>query len=204
MRPGDMKKGLGGNRPALSIQPRAGQIYNTRALEFGADKYARANHYGPAPERLGANADVLRLLGYIDATMRHLTRVSDAINRALGTGGDLAAACATVDDESGGGFPASNLPDLAHALASLNIGVSCAVDDGLLPADPGQPWKQAIAPEASLPQKDNPTSERERVQGLATRRKDLVTAKLAATSPIDYENAKRALEMFDLQAAEAP
>lgn len=161
---GDMKHGLGGTRPQMSILPRSGLIYGGRAIEYGADKYSRGNYHGPAPAKLGEDAEAKRLLGYIDATMRHLTRVSDAINRALGTGGDIAAACATVDSEASGGFPASNLPDLAHALASLLIGVSCGVDDGLLPADPGQPWAQSG--EAGLPQKENPAAERARVASL--------------------------------------
>lgn len=164
---GDMKHGLGGARPALSLVPRTGAIYSVRATEYGADKYARGNYHGPPPTKLGANAGVMRLLGYIDATMRHLMHVSDKINRALGTGGDLAAACACVDDEASGNFPASMLPHLAHALASMNIGISCAVDDGLLPADPGQPWKKAITVEPGLPQKDDPAAEKARVAALA-------------------------------------
>ncbi len=163
---GDMKHGLGGARPALSLVPRTGAIYGVRATEYGADKYARGNYHGPPPAKLGANAGVMRLLGYIDATMRHLMHVSDKINRALGTGGDLAAACACVDDEASGNFPASMLPHLAHALASMNIGISCAVDDGLLPADPGQPWKKVITVEAGLPQKDDPAAEKARVAAL--------------------------------------
>ena len=157
----DMKHGLGGARPAMSIVPRTAIIYGGRGTEYGADKYARGNYHAPPPAKLGPNAGVMRLLGYIDATMRHLTHVSDRINRALGTGGDLAAACACVDDEASGGFPASMLPHLAHALASMNIGISCAVDDGLLPADPGQPWKKSG--ETGLPQKDDPAAERARI-----------------------------------------
>jgi hypothetical protein len=163
--PGDMKAGLTTDaRAKLSILPRIGLIYACRAIEYGADKYARGNYHGPPPAALGKDAGAKRLLGYIDATMRHLTRVSDALNRALGTGGDLVAAAATVDDDGGGKFAPSMLPDLAHALASLVIGVSCAVDDGLLPADPGQPWAQKG--EQGLPQKDDPAAERRRIEQL--------------------------------------
>lgn len=161
--PGDMKQGLTSSRPKMSIVPRSGLIYSVRPLEYGAAKYARANYHGPAPTGVSS---VERLLGYLDATQRHITRVTDAINRALGTGGDLVAACRTVDSDGGGKFPASNLPDLAHALASLLIGVTCAVDDGLLPEDPGQPWKELLEPEIGLPQKDDPAAERARVQAL--------------------------------------
>lgn len=165
---GDMKHGLGGARPQLSIVPRVGAIYGGRAIEYGADKYARGNYHGPPPAKLGDNAEAKRLLGYIDAAMRHLMHVSDRINRALGTGGDVAAACAAVDDEASGNFPASMLPHLSHALASLLIGVSCAADGKLIPEDPGQPWKAALASaEPGLPQKDNPELERRRVADLA-------------------------------------
>jgi hypothetical protein len=152
-------------RVPMSILPRTAQIYMARAIAFGAAKYARGNYHGPPPASLGANAGAMRLLGYIDAAQRHLARVADAMNRALGTGGDLAAAAATRDEDGGGKFPASMLPDLAHALASLGIGVSCGVDDGLLPEDPGQPWV-AAGTEQGLPQKDDPDAERARVEAL--------------------------------------
>jgi hypothetical protein len=171
MKLGDMKSGLvGGARPKLSILPRHGLIHGTRAIEFGADCYARGNYHNPPPEELGT-ADVAgakRLLGYIDATARHLSKVADQINRALGTGGDLAEAASVVDDVAKKDFPASGLPDLSHAIASLLIGVTCAVDDGLLPADPGQPWAaelEAVTATTSeeLAQKDDPAAERRRI-----------------------------------------
>jgi hypothetical protein len=166
---GDMKAGLTGRhgaRPQLSILPRAGLDYGARAIEYGAAKYARGNYHGPAPAALGADAAALRVLGYVDAAMRHLTAVADAANRALGTGGDIAAALACPDAAASGGFPASGLPHLAHALASVLLGITVATDDGLLPADPGQPWVAALVPEAGLPQKDDPAAERARVAAL--------------------------------------
>lgn len=162
---GDMKQGLTGSRPKMSILPRVALVHTIRAIEYGADKYARGNYHGPPPPTVSPED---RLLGYIDATMRHLTRVADAINRAKGTGGDTVAACCTRDEDGGGKFPASSLPDLSHALASMAIGVSCAVDDGLLPEDPGQPWKKALV-ETSIPQKDDPAAERARVAALNAR-----------------------------------
>lgn len=166
---GDMKAGLtgkGGARPALSILPRAGLTHATRGTEYGAAYYARGNYHGPVPQALvdkwGPDlAPVIRVLGYIDATMRHLTKVADVINHALGTGGDARAAVAVVDDVAVG-KPASNLPDLAHAAASLLILIGVAVDDGLLPADPGQPW--ATGGEDGLPQKDDPAAERRQTE----------------------------------------
>lgn len=163
---GDMKQGLTGSRPKMSILPRVALVHMIRAIEYGADKYARGNYHGPPPPNVSPEE---RLLGYIDATQRHLTRVADAINRALGTGGDVRAACCTRDEDGGGKFPASLLPDLSHALASMGIGVSCAVDDGLIPEDPGQPWKTALT-ESSIPQKDDPAAERARVEALRDKR----------------------------------
>jgi len=168
---GDMKQGLSGARPQLSILPRTAQIYTSRALEYGADKYARGNYYGPPPKTV---TNEQRLLAYVDAAMRHLTRVAESLNRAIGTGDpDLARAASVVDDDGGGKFPPSMLPDLAHALASIAIGVTCGANDGLLPVDPGQPWKDhpmyaevlaRRAGEVGLPQKDDPDSERRRIK----------------------------------------
>lgn len=169
---GDMKAGLtSGAKPKLSILCRAGLVYEARGQEYGADKYARGNHHGPPPPALGDDrkrAGALRLLGYIDAAQRHLTNVADAINRALGTGGDLVAAASTRDMDGTNTFPASELPELAHAKTSLGIGISCAIDDGLLPADPGQPWASKVG-NVELPQKDDPAAERARVAALLDR-----------------------------------
>jgi hypothetical protein len=159
-----MKHGLRSSKPKFSILQRHAQVHQIRGTEYGADKYARGNYHGAPP----AGVDpVQRLLGYIDATQRHLTRVAEAINRAIGTGGDVVEACQTRDTEASGGFPASNLPDLTHAMSSLGIGISCAVDDGLLPADPGQPWR--TGGEEGLPQKDDAAAERARVEAMHER-----------------------------------
>lgn len=161
----DMKHGLTSDRPRLTITPRTAQVYTTRALEYGADKYRRGNYHAPPPPHV---SEVERLLGYLDAAIRHASEVADRINRAIGAGGDpelLRAACAAADDVASGNFPASGLPHLAHALASLSIGVTCAADAGLLPTDPGQPWRAGERSEA-LAQKDDPAAERARVDAL--------------------------------------
>lgn len=164
---GDMKAAstiASGARPQLSILPQTGMVYASRPIEYGGDKYARGNYYGPA----STVTPIKRFLGYLDAALRHIVATQDAINRALGTGGDLAAACAAPDDVASGGFPPSGLPHVAHAISSLMIGVTGAADDGLLPADPGQPWKAALI-EPGLPQKDDPAAERRRVERRAIR-----------------------------------
>lgn len=166
---GDMKQGLTSGRPKLSIVPGPGKLYGCRGLEYGENKYARGNYYGPPP---ATTTPVHRFLGYLDATHRHLDAVSDALNRALGTGGDITAACRLIDSVSSGGFPASGLPHVAHAMASLLLLITVGVEDGLLVEDPGQPWKAALAAAkdgnlADLPQKDDPAAERARVAALA-------------------------------------
>jgi len=178
---GDMKQGLTGNRPKMSILPRVALVHGVRAIEYGADKYARGNYHGPPPPTVSPED---RLLGYIDATMRHLTKVADAINRAKGTGGDARAACSVVDADGGGKFPASSLPDLSHAIASMLIGVSCAADDGLLPEDPGQPWKAELGAEHAIPQKSDPASERARVAALNT--EAIHAGQCISTAPVGH------------------
>lgn len=192
---GDMKilRNLRESRPELSILQYNGMVYGSRATEYGADKYARGNYFGAPP----ANVDpVNRFAEYISAAMRHLGKIAQAINVAKGTGGDQAAACAVVDDEASGGFPPSMLPHISHAIAGLMIAVECGINDGLLPADPGQPWKRhpmyadvlerrangakgnkleglrddQIRAQQGLPQKDDPDAERRRVEELARTR----------------------------------
>jgi hypothetical protein len=151
---GDMKAGLTSSRPKLSILPRAALLHMTRALEYGADYYARGNYHGPAPidpktgERI---PEEIAILGYLDAELRHVYKVTDAVNKALGTGGDARAAIATVDDVAIG-KPPSMLPDLGHAMASLAIAIERAVAAGILPEDPGQPWRAGRVTEERSPE----------------------------------------------------
>lgn len=177
---GDMKHGLTGDRPQLSLIGEHSEIYQCRGTAYGAAKYSRGNYHGPAPEGVAPDA---RIMGYVDAAMRHLRAVAQAYNVALGTGGDTRAAIALPDMMASGGFPASGLPHLAHAIAGLGIAIECAVADGLLPADPGQPWK-AGAPEASLPQKDDPAAERARVEALGAAARDVERARAAIHKPV--------------------
>lgn len=170
-------------RPRMSILQRHGMIHGVRATEYGADKYARGNYFGPAPAGLDP---VDQYLEYVDAAIRHLTHVSQAINVAKGTGGDQRAACAVVDEDMSGAFPPSLLPHVSHTIAGLMIAVEVGVANGLLPADPGQPWKQhpiylevlerRHGPKTKAPHdrrghdtaaaKDDPDAERARVESL--------------------------------------
>jgi hypothetical protein len=126
-------------RPQLSILPRHGMVHQSRGTEYGADKYARGNYFGPPPATVTV---AKQILDYVDAAMRHLTQISQAMNVALGTGGDVKKAFAVPDLDASGGFPPSMLPHFSHALAGLGILAEIAVANGFLPADPGQPWKE--------------------------------------------------------------
>lgn len=152
--PGDMKAGLTSSRPKLSIVPAAGELYQCRAMEYGADKYARGNYHNGPPAGVTPAA---RVMGYVDAALRHLRAVADAYNRespvAQGPASlTFGAALAAQDTVASGGFPASGLPHLAHAMASVALAIQCGVDDSLLPDDPGQPWKNGEVTEDRSPE----------------------------------------------------
>lgn len=160
-------------RPRLSIVPYNARVYTARATEYGADKYARDNYLGPIPK--GADpVDVF--LEYLDAVERHIGKTMRAIAQARANGGDVRAACGDQDTEHSVAFPPSLLPHVAHALAGLHIAVEIGIKEGLLPDDPGQPWKQhplyqAVlaargAPADAAPQKDNPDAERAKMRAI--------------------------------------
>lgn len=131
---GDMKEGLTNGKPQLSQIPHAAQVYASRSFEYGSQKYERGNYLRPTVDRL---ADFDRLASYLDAALRHITKVTTEMNRARGCTDkseiDLKTAAACIDVESG-------LPHLCGAMCSIMMAVQQAVDAGLIPADPGQPW----------------------------------------------------------------
>lgn len=175
-----------GARPKLSLLPRSGLVHASRGLAYGAAKYARANFMGPCPEGI---PPVDRILGYLDALMRHATHITQAINYAKGTRGDQRAAVAVQDEEASGGFPASMLPHFSHILAGALIAVECAVEDGLLPADPGEPWTVGRPAHADdLPQKENPAAEKARVEHVV--RTDPASPVLPPTLPALLDSAE--------------
>jgi hypothetical protein len=188
-----MERNLRESRPRLSLNPYHGQVHEARVLAYGADKYAEGNFQGAPP----AGVDpVQRIQDYVDAAARHLGKISQAISHARGTGGDLRAACAVVDDEASAGFPASMLPHLSHALAGLAIAVECAANDGLLAKDPGEPWRRDPAYAAvlarrgegpkGLVQKDDPDAELARIRS--------TTAPPISPQPFDFAKAATIVE----------
>jgi hypothetical protein len=135
---GDMKEGLTNGKPQLSQLPQAGLVYTARAFEYGCSptKYERGNYLRPTLDTL---ADFDRLLSYLDALLRHATKITTEMNRARGctdqTETDLRAAAMCIDKESG-------LPHLCGMMASGMMAIQQAVDAGLIPADPGRPWEK--------------------------------------------------------------
>lgn len=200
------ERAAGCPRPQMSLINYHGTVHEVRGAAYGADKYFRGNYHGAPPDSVDP---VDRFAGYIDAAGRHLLKIAQAINVAKGTGGDVRAACAIVDDEASGGFPPSLLPHISHAIAGLKIAVECGVHDGLLPADPGQPWMQhpmyqdvlarraagqppsshagksdvEIRAEQGLPHKDDPDSERRRIEKLRSESERRVDAAAGPSFP---------------------
>lgn len=130
----DMKQGMGRKAPLAQVPP-ALLNYSARAHQYGADKYELGNYLREPPKGM---TDMDRLLEYISATQRHLAAWADSIIRHLGGGKnratDLDTACYAHDYES-------RLPHAAHAAASLGMALQQAVDAGLMPLDPGTPWR---------------------------------------------------------------
>lgn len=132
----DMKEGLTGGKPMLSELPYAALVYASRGFEYGHSpgKYERGNYLRPTVDIL---ADFHRMQFYLDAVLRHTTKLTTEMNRALGCGdkteAELKAAAMTIDVESG-------LSHLTGMLANGMMAVQQAVDAGLIPVDPGQPW----------------------------------------------------------------
>lgn len=141
----DLKEALGsGLKPDVTHVRTPLMVYTARACEYGSDKYERANFLRRTPG--GRRSDFLRLREYARATVSHLMKALDSMEAhqandpELRDLGGMVRACYAADEEAGSSFPASGLPHWAHAAASLNMALAQAVDVGLLPADPGQPW----------------------------------------------------------------
>lgn len=145
----DMKEALGsGLKPDITHVRKPIMVYSSRAGEYGSDKYERANYLRPVD---GPRAAFERYRAYLRATIGHLVDNLDAMEKHQALDPHLEdvegmkRAAYAADNTPGKGFPASGLPHAAHAAASLNMALAQAVDAGLLPADPGQPWRDAPA-----------------------------------------------------------
>lgn len=143
----DLKAALNsGIKPDISHVRTPLMVYTARACEYGNDKYQRANYARPA----GTTADDFRRLRtYLRAAVGHIIATLDAMEMHQSLDPDLenaegmkaAAYAPDLDATPGAKVGASCLPHVAHAAASMNMALTQATMYGLLPADPGQPWK---------------------------------------------------------------
>jgi len=145
----DQKEALTSTRkPDLTHVRKAICIYIARACEYGNAKYERSNFLR---RMLTTGEDFERLRAYLRACQSHIADTLERMEshqsmdpKLQDVDGMLAAAYAVdLDAKSGCVVGASRLPHLAHAAASLMIALTQAVNAGLLPADPGQPWADA-------------------------------------------------------------
>lgn len=146
----DLKEGLrSGRKPDITHVRTPLLNYVARACEYGSDKYERANYLRSAGETQAD--DFKRLRQYLRAAQSHLGAVLDAMELHQANDSDLtdtggmatAAYCADTDEMPGAKVGASKLPHLAHAAASLMMAITQATTYGILPADPGTPWRTA-------------------------------------------------------------
>jgi hypothetical protein len=144
---GDLKEALSsGRKPDTTHVRYETEVYIARASEYGDDKYQRGNYLRPA----GSVRDSFkRHRQYLRSVRDHIAKILGPMERHLARDpllededGMLAAVrTPDLDVTPGAKVGASGLPHHAHAAAAMNMLITQAVDDGLLPADPGQPWK---------------------------------------------------------------
>lgn len=143
----DMKEGLTSARKADITHVRGPfMVYTARPCEYGSDKYERSNFLRPAG---GTKADFIRFRQYLRAALSHVVSTLDSMERHQAGDPDLldeagmraAAYAADTDRQPGAKVGASLLPHVAHGCASLMMAVTQAAESGLLPADPGTPWR---------------------------------------------------------------
>ncbi len=143
----DMKSALNsGVKPDITHVRTPTLNYIARASEYGNAKgYERANYIR---ETAGPADDFNRLRAYLRANVSHTIRCLDMMERHQANDPKLTnvegmrAACFAPDtDVPDHPVGPSMLPHLCGAVASLNMALEQAVNAGLLPEDPGQPWK---------------------------------------------------------------
>jgi hypothetical protein len=150
----DVKEGTTtGRKPDTTHVRSSFLVYSSRPSEYGCDKYERANYLRPTGEEshtTPTKADVTRLRNYVRASMDHARKMLDAIehHEALDPeftdidGLRRAAYAADTDTTPGNAIGPSLLPHIASACTSLMMAIEQAIGCGLLPEDPGQPWKR--------------------------------------------------------------
>jgi hypothetical protein len=167
----DLKEALSSGRKADTTHVRrAFQVYTARPCEYGDVKYIRANYRRPmggTRHDVPTAEDFKRFRGYMRAARDHIDEVLDLMELHLATDPDLldvegfmlAAYAVDTDPDVTGKVGPSLLPHIAPACASLNMAITQATDCGLLPRDPGQPWRDQ-SPEHVARLKWRPLGER--------------------------------------------
>ncbi|MGN6103509.1 MAG: hypothetical protein ACTHU0_00145 [Kofleriaceae bacterium] len=144
---------------------RSFQIYTARSGEYGNDKYERANYRRPtggAHHSEPTAEDFIRYRSYLRAARDHIDDTLDLMELHLALDPELkdiegmkrAAYAVDTDTTPGAKVGPSLLPHVAPACASLNMAVTQATDCGLLPRDPGTPWRDAKPEPAEAPNAD--------------------------------------------------
>jgi len=172
----DMKECLTSTRKADTTHVRGPfKVYTSRPCEWGSVKYERSNFVRPSTasvdETVRTRADFLRLRAYARAAQDHIGAMLDAMELHQASdpqledvqGMRIAAYAVDLDCKPGDPHGPSLLPHIAPACASLNMAVTQAVVFGLLPADPGQPWRDGVVDGWV---QDDPAAERARVAAL--------------------------------------
>ncbi len=144
----DMKAALGNFTKADTTHVRMGiKRFIARVCTYGSIKYERANYLRPVGDSV---ADFRRFRAYLRAAQDHIGETLDLMESLQSSVEDLseipfselAAACYAADTSPGNDkVGPSYLPHVAHAAASLMMGIQQAIDAGLLPKDPGPAWK---------------------------------------------------------------
>lgn len=155
----DLKESLSSSRkPDITHVRKALMVYIARGCEYGdktqGGKYVRSNFMRPASEHPKGSlealrADFKRLRSYLRAVQSHVTGALDALERHTALDPDLndldgmrrAAYAEDADAMPDCVVGPSFLPELAGCAASLNMAITQGVESGLLPSDPGQPWR---------------------------------------------------------------
>lgn len=158
----DLKESLSSSRKADLTHVRQWFMrYGARSSELGCDKYVRANYLRPVnpPDTVGPTGkDFDRFRAYLRACVAHVTEVLDAMEKHQALDPQLvdvdgmkrAAYAVDLDVTPGAKVGASLLPHVAPAVSSLMMAIEQAILYGLLPADPGTPWRLDVAERAAL------------------------------------------------------
>ena len=149
----DLKEALGNSRkPDITHVRKSIMVYIARACEYGSAKYERGNYLRPT-ENGTLKSDFLRFRAYLRAALSHIVETLDSMefleahDPKLESDSDMSAAAYAPDTDASPAFPASGLPHVAHAAASLMMAIEQATLWNLLPEDPEQPWVKKLKEE---------------------------------------------------------